>query len=115
MYGNLTMLDGAAALNDWYRLYLVPGAGHCSPNSYEPNGPFPQTNLQVIINWVEKGIVPTTLNATHLAGDMIGSNAQICAWPYRPLYANATQSCVFDQKSYKTWIYDLNAFDIEVY
>lgn len=115
MYSNLNMLDGAAAMADWYRLFLVPGAGHCGPNVYEPNGPYPQTNLQVMINWVEQGVAPATLNATHLAGPDLGKNAQICQWPLRPLWTNGTQSCVFDKKSYNTWIYTLGAFDYPIY
>jgi len=116
MYSNLTMLDGAAAMSDWYRLFLVPGAGHCSANAQQPNGPFPQTNLQVMINWVEKHVVPTTLNATHLAGNNTGANAQICAWPKRPLWAkDGTMECIFDEEGYKTWIYNLDAIPLPVY
>lgn len=130
MYGNLSLLDGAAAMGEWYRLFLVPGAGHCAANPAQANGkiilssttnileapslnsskgPFPQTNLQVMIDWVEQDVLPVTLNATHLAGNNTGANAQLCAWPYRPLWAaNGTEECVFDEASYKTWIYDLN-------
>jgi tannase len=84
MYPSLSFNDSQTALGDWYRLFLVPGAGHCSTNEYEPNGPFPQTNLAVMIDWVENGVQPTTLNATYLAGVDEGQNAQICAWPLRP-------------------------------
>lgn len=116
MYGNLTFNESTKALGDWYRLYLVPGAQHCAPNAYEPEGPFPQTNLAVLIDWVEKGITPITLNATHLAGKSIGENAQICAWPLRPLWvANGTMDCVYDQASIDTWLYDFDSFTLPVY
>jgi tannase len=39
MYPNLSFNDSTAALNDWYRLFLVPGAGYCGPSSAQPNGP----------------------------------------------------------------------------
>lgn len=116
MYPDLSYLEGANALNDWYRLFLVPGAAHCSPDPNQPNGAFPQTNLQVLINWVEKGITPTTLNATVLQGSNKGKNEQICAWPLRPLWAkNGTMSCVYDQASLKTWHYDFDAVPMPVY
>ncbi|RDW56529.1 carboxylic ester hydrolase-31 [Coleophoma cylindrospora] len=117
MYPNLSFNESTTALKDWYRLYLVPGAAHCAINSAQANGPFPQTNLQVMINWVENATVPVTLNATHMAGDEEGTNAQICAWPLRPLWSNngTTQNCVFDQASYDTWTYDFTAFKLPLY
>ncbi|KUJ06809.1 feruloyl esterase-like protein B precursor [Mollisia scopiformis] len=116
MYGNLTFNESTEALGDWYRLYLVPGAQHCAPNTYEPNGPFPQTNLGVMIDWVEQGITPVTLNATHLAGENAGANAQICAWPLRPLWAaDGSMDCVYDQASIDSWLYELDSFNVPVY
>lgn len=61
-------------LKEWYCLFLVAGATHCASNSVHPNGPFPQTNLQVTTCWVEQGIVPHTLNAMVLRGDNKGTN-----------------------------------------
>jgi len=140
MYPELSYNESVSALNDWYRLYLVPGAAHCkshskllftqtpriwqllisnlgSPDAAQPNGPFPQTNLAVMIEWVENGVVPTTLNATHLAGDNIGANAQVCAWPLRPTWAgnNSTMSCEYDQASIDSWLYTLDAWSKPLY
>lgn len=117
MYPGKSFNDSATALNDWYRLFLVPGAAHCGPNTAMPNGPFPQTNLAVLIDWVEKGVVPMTLNATVLQGDYIGENQQICAWPSRPLWTSNTTNpeCVYDQASIDTWLYDFDAFKMPTY
>ncbi|KAG4439177.1 hypothetical protein IFR05_005330 [Cadophora sp. M221] len=115
MYPDLTYNESVAALNDWYRLYLVPGAAHCSPDAAQPNGPFPQTNLAVVIEWVENGVVPVTLNATHLTGESVGSNAQICAWPLRPLWGNGTMGCEYDQSSIDSWLYTLDAWPKPLY
>lgn len=115
MYPHLSYQDGAKALKDWYRLYLVPGAGHCATNSYMPNGPFPQTNLQVLINWVEKGEKPVTLNATVLQGEHVGENRQICAWPLRPKWKGGVMQCEYDQKSIDTWHYEFNGVPMPVY
>lgn len=117
MYPHMTYNESTSALNDWYRLYLVPGAGHCSPSTTQPNGPFPQTQLSQLIDWVEKGIEPVTLNATVLQGAHEGEKQQICGWPLRPLWAaNGTvMECVYDQKSIDTWIYDFDGVPTPVY
>jgi tannase len=116
MYPNATYNASTAKLNDWYRLFLVPGAGHCGANSLQPNGPFPQMNLAVMIDWVENDVVPTTLNATVLQGDYVGRNEQICAWPLRPYWAdNETITCQYDQASIDTWMYDFDAYKMPLY
>jgi tannase len=115
MYPSLSYKDGANALKDWYQLYLVPGAAHCATNSLMPNGPFPQTNLQVLINWIEKDVKPVTLNATVLQGEYVGENRQICAWPLRPIWKNGKMSCEYDQSSIDTWHYDFDGVPLPVY
>ncbi|RAK80753.1 tannase and feruloyl esterase [Aspergillus fijiensis CBS 313.89] len=117
MFPNETLNTSAAALGEFYRLYLVPGMAHCGTNSEQPNGPFPQTNLAVMIDWVENGVVPVTLNSTVLQGYNEGEHQQICAWPLRPLWSNngTTMNCVFDQASYDTWIYDFDAYKLPLY
>jgi len=117
MYPDQSFNESTAALSDWYRLFLVPGAAHCSTNSLQPNGPFPQTNLEVLINWVENGTVPATLNATVLQGDLKGSNAQICAWPLRPFWSNngTDMECQYDQASLDTWNYEFDAYKLPLY
>jgi tannase len=49
MYPDLSFNASIDAMGQWYRLLLIPGAAHCAPNSLQPNGPFPQTNLEVLI------------------------------------------------------------------
>ncbi|KAH8647443.1 feruloyl esterase-like protein B precursor [Tricladium varicosporioides] len=117
MYPNLSFNESTKAMADWYQLYLVPGAAHCAANPLQPNGPFPQTNLQVLINWVENNSTPTTLNATVLQGANLGQNQQICAWPLRPMWTGngTTMECQYDQASIDTWIYDFDAWKMPVY
>lgn len=40
MYPNSTFNASTAAIGDCYRLFLVPGAAHCSTNTLQPNGSF---------------------------------------------------------------------------
>lgn len=117
MYPGMCYNDSVAAINEWYRLYLVPGAAHCGPNSLQPNGPWPQTTLQTMIEWVEQGKAPQTLNATVLSGANKGQAAQLCTWPLRPLWSNNGTSfaCVYDAASLKTWKYTFDSIPLPVY
>jgi tannase len=117
MYPNSTFNASTEALGDWYRLFLVPGAAHCSTNTLQPNGPFPTTNLEVLIKWVEEGVVPTTLAATYENGIYKGQDAEICAWPLRPIWGNngTEMNCEYDQASIDTWMYNFDAYKTPLY
>jgi tannase len=114
MYPDLELRDGYDKLNEWYRLFLVPGAGHCAPSSQQP-GPFPRDVVGSLISWVEKGVEPTLLNATVLAGREAGTNQGICAWPLRPLWTGGNMSCVYDQASVDSWLPKLDSIPVPVY
>lgn len=116
MYPHLSYNASEEALSEWYKFFSIPGAAHCSYNPYQPNAPFPQTNLPVMIDWVERGIAPQALNATILLGEHKGENRQICAWPLRPFWnSDGMQECVFDRESLDTWFYDLDAVKVPVF
>ncbi|PYH66558.1 putative tannase [Aspergillus vadensis CBS 113365] len=117
MYPYMSYNESVDSMHDWYRLYLVPGAAHCSPNDLQPNGPFPTTNLAILVDWVENGVEPVTLNATVLSGDYEGEEQKLCSWPLRPLWVNnATKmECVYDQASIDTWKWTFDAFPITVW
>jgi tannase len=117
MYPHMTDEGSLAALQDWYQLYLVPGAAHCGPNTLQPNGPFPEDNMHTMINWVEKGVKPTGLNATVQAGGEVGEVQVLCQWPMRPLWrGNSTAlECVNDPASIDTWMYTFPAFSVPIY
>ncbi|KAL4891841.1 putative tannase [Aspergillus ambiguus] len=117
MYPGMSFNESSEALNEWNRLFLVPGAAHCSPSTTQPNGPFPRTTLKTLIEWVENGIVPHTLNATVLSGEHEGEQHKLCAWPLRPLWKNngKDMECVHDQESLDTWDYEFDAYRVPLY
>ena len=116
MYGNLTQEESLEALGDWYQFYLIPGAAHCGSNTLQP-GPYPQNNMETIINWVENGVKPSRLNATVSSGTYAGETQMLCQWPTRPLWKgnSSSFSCVNDQESIDSWTYSFDAFKIPVY
>ncbi|OJJ46791.1 hypothetical protein ASPZODRAFT_16542 [Penicilliopsis zonata CBS 506.65] len=110
MFPDKSYREGAAAVDDFYRLFLIPGVAHCEVNSYEPNAPWPQTTLQTVIDWVEDGTAPDTLQGS-------GDIPTICRWPFRPLWTDNGESfeCIYDQESIDSFTYDLEAFQLPVY
>jgi tannase len=116
MYPNKTFDEGYDSLHDWYRLFLIPGAAHCSLNPEQPNGPFPHNVLESVIDWVENGINPKELNATVSGGTSSEADQKICSFPLRPLWKNNhTMECVYDRKSIDTWLPKLDSIPIPVY
>lgn len=115
MYPGLSYNESSAALNDWYRLYLIPGAGHCAKSVNQPLGPYLTNPLATLIEWVEQGQSPDLLPASAPEGAFQNSSG-LCAWPTRPMWnSDGDQECVFDQASLDTWHYDLDAFKFPVY
>ncbi|KAI5927233.1 Tannase/feruloyl esterase [Camillea tinctor] len=110
MYGDLGYNESVSALDEFYRLFLVPGGAHCGANSYQANSSWPQNSLQTVIDWVESSKAPETLDGS-------GEIDTICRWPLRPLWTDggATFSCVYDQESIDTWKYDFNAYNLPLY
>lgn len=111
MFPDLGYNESVAAVDDFYRLFLVPGGAHCGSNTEQANGGWPQETLQQVIEWVEGGVAPDTLNnsATVIT--------ELCKWPLRPLWAgNGTSfDCVYDQPSIDSWTYEFDAFKTVVY
>lgn len=116
MYNGTSANSSLSALQDWYQLYLIPGAAHCGTNTLQP-GPYPEDNMNTMINWVENGVKPTRLNATVTAGAYEGETQMLCQWPSRPLWQgnSSTFDCVYDQASYESWTYTFPAFKVPVY
>lgn len=117
LYGNLTLQNQIKALDDWYQLYLIPGAGHCGANSLQP-GPYPQTNMEIIIDWVENDHTPAGLNSTVTSGKFSGEEQLLCKFPQRPVWQGSNSSsfdCEFDEDAYQTWNYTFPAFDLPIW
>lgn len=116
MHPNKPYNESVSALSDFYRFFLVPGAAHCGANSLQP-GPYPQTNMDTIIAWVEDGVAPARLNATVSSGAYAGETQMLCNWPSRPVWSGNSSSfdCEYDQASIDSWTYTFDAFKVPVY
>ncbi|KAJ4386129.1 hypothetical protein N0V93_009021 [Gnomoniopsis smithogilvyi] len=72
-----TMMGGAAAVDQFYRLFVAPGVGHCGGGGPSPNT---ATALNVLINWVENGVAPETLPANITTRNVTVSR-NLCRFP----------------------------------
>ncbi|KAL2838663.1 tannase and feruloyl esterase-domain-containing protein [Aspergillus pseudodeflectus] len=71
------VMGGKDRVNNFYRLFLAPGVGHCA----DGYGPMPTSPLNTLVDWVEKNKVPATLaaNFTDTEGKQVKRN--LCLWP----------------------------------
>jgi hypothetical protein len=98
----VAQLGGPANVQSFYRLYLLPGIGHLTPNgTSNPNADPPyfenieygmgglllagnnKTQYQLLTDWVEKGIAPDNIV---LKAPKSGATAPACAFPQKATY-----------------------------
>ena len=110
--------SAAAQEQTFYRLFLVPGMGHCSggpgPNAFGQVGGAagpadPQHNvLQALVQWVKGGVAPQSIIATKYSNDMPADGSvmtrPLCVFPQFPRYTGsgattdaANFTCVDDE------------------
>jgi feruloyl esterase len=70
-------MGGYDKTRDFFRFYAAPGMGHCSGGP----GPNQIDALTALEQWVEKGVAPDTLLATHSTGGKVDRTRPLCAYP----------------------------------
>ena len=70
-------MGGLAATQSFYRLFMAPGMGHCAggpgPNQFDA--------VAALEQWVEKGVAPDTLVASHSTGGKVDRTRPLCGYP----------------------------------
>ena len=86
--GVAATMGGPAATRDFYRLFMAPGMGHCAggpgPNQFDALGALEQ--------WVEKGIAPDTMVATHSTAGKVDRTRPLCPYPQVARYKGTGSS-----------------------
>ena len=62
---------------DWLRLYMLPGMAHCSGGE----GPDTFDKIGVLEQWVEQGIPPARIVASHQTAGTIDRTRPLCPYP----------------------------------
>jgi pimeloyl-ACP methyl ester carboxylesterase len=68
---------GAKRVDDFARLFLAPGVGHCGGG----DGPSPAGVFDAVVDWVEKGVAPKTLQARRKRPDGTVLSRRLCPYP----------------------------------
>jgi hypothetical protein len=70
-------MGGADKTTDFFRLFMVPGMGHCG------GGPGPNTfdALGALDQWVEHGKAPEKIIASHIANGVTDRTRPLCPYP----------------------------------
>lgn len=80
-YERMTKANGGpAVVNNWSRLYLAPGMGHCSGGDAALDS---FDLLTPLVDWVEKGVAPT---ATATGRAFPGRSRPLCSYPQHAHY-----------------------------
>jgi len=73
---------GAARMDEFYRLFMVPGMGHCRGGP----GPDQFDALTALENWVEKGEAPDRITARHVENGKVTMSMPLCVYPKVAVY-----------------------------
>ncbi len=79
-------MGGLAKVQSFFRLYIVPGMGHATPNGTSnpvasPPIVDPEAFYQRLVDWVEKGAAPDRLDLQSPAGRPTRNSQPICPYP----------------------------------
>lgn len=73
----LDTMGGAQKTSDSIRLFMAPGMGHCGGGE----GPNKMDLVGTLENWVEKGIAPDKMIASHSAAGKVDRTRPLCPYP----------------------------------
>jgi hypothetical protein len=68
---------GRKRVDDFARLFMAPGVGHCGGG----DGPAPVGLFDAVVDWVEKGIAPKTIQASRTRPDGTKMARPLCPYP----------------------------------
>jgi pimeloyl-ACP methyl ester carboxylesterase len=70
-------MGGLEKTREFFRLFMAPGMGHCSGGP----GPNQFDHLTALEQWVEKGVAPDKLIASHVTNGRVGRTRPLCLYP----------------------------------
>ena len=78
-------MGGRSAVQSFYRLFMVPGMGHCS-GGYGPNK---FDALKALEAWVEKGAAPDKIVAARVTNGFVDMTRPFCPYPQVARYTGS--------------------------
>jgi len=81
-YNEVVKALGGSKQDDWMRLFLLPGVGHCGGGV----GPDQADYMAALERWKETGSAPDQIVAAKVAGGRVAMTRPICAYPKVAVY-----------------------------
>jgi feruloyl esterase len=82
LYYKSVLAKMGAKQDDWMRLYMEPGMGHCGGGI----GPDQFNKMGVIERWRESGQAPEAIPASHVTGSTVDMTRPLCPYPQEAVY-----------------------------
>jgi hypothetical protein len=76
-YYEKAVAENGPGTADFFRLFMIPGMAHCSGGT----GPDQHDPMTAIINWVEKGRAPESIQASRVVDNEIVRTRPLCPYP----------------------------------
>jgi hypothetical protein len=99
-YNNLLSTMGKKAADQFSRLYILPNVGHCGGGS----GPNLVDPFQVVVNWIEQGTAPSSLETSLAPNTGVNPTSQTMtrpACPYPQVAKYTGSGSIYDAASFK--------------
>ena len=80
---NTQIVDPVQATQQFFRLFMVPGMGHCSGGPGTDQFDF----LTALEHWVERGAAPDKIIASHRTGGVVDRTRPLCPHPQVARYS----------------------------
>ena len=81
----LDTMGGFNKVNENYRMFMVPGMGHCGGG----DGPASFDMLAALEQWVEKSKAPDRITASHVTNGTADRTRPLCPYPQTAVYKGA--------------------------
>ena len=94
-YYEQAVAKNGSSTNDFFRLFMVPGMGHCGGGI----GTDRFDSMTAMINWVEKGTAPDVLHATRAVNGQVVRSRPLCPYPQEAHYSG--QGSVDDASNFR--------------
>jgi len=83
-------------MDDFYRIFFVPGMGHCGAGATGANS---FDMVAALENWVEKGVAPTRIESAREVDGKVAMTRPLCMYPEVPKYTGSGSTD--DAKNFK--------------
>jgi feruloyl esterase len=70
-------MGGLQSTREFFRFFLAPGMGHCSGGP----GPNQFDHLTALEQWIEKGVAPDKMIASHIVNGKVDRTRPLCLYP----------------------------------